>query len=102
MFESIEALIFDCDGTLVDSMPAHFVAWQAVAARYGISFTEQRFYELAGVPSRQVIQQLAAEQGVVLDIETVVAEREMIYWERIEQIEPIPSVVKIASDRAEK
>ena len=47
----IQALIFDCDGTLTDSMPLHFVAWNQTMRRVGIEFTEDRFYALGGIPS---------------------------------------------------
>ena len=45
-----QAIIFDCDGTLADTMPLHWKAWQEVAARHRILFSEDRFYELGGVP----------------------------------------------------
>ncbi|MCA9148229.1 MAG: HAD family phosphatase [Planctomycetales bacterium] len=96
--DTIEALIFDCDGTLVDSMPTHYRSWQTVAARHGIAFTEQRFYELAGMPSRRVIKLFADEAGVEIDVESVVAEREVVYWERIHEIAPIDSVVQVAAN----
>ena len=45
---SPQALIFDCDGTLADTMPQHWRAWQEVTARHGIHFPEDRFYSLGG------------------------------------------------------
>jgi beta-phosphoglucomutase-like phosphatase (HAD superfamily) len=47
--KAYEALIFDCDGTLADSMPVHFLAWQQTEAEHGIAFSEDRFYALAGM-----------------------------------------------------
>ena len=47
----ISALIFDCDGTLTNSMPVHYVCWRQTMARHGIEFGEERFYALGGVPS---------------------------------------------------
>jgi len=52
--KEIKGLIFDCDGTLADTMPLHWRAWQTVTDRYGIVFPEDRFYELGGVPSRHI------------------------------------------------
>ena len=51
----IQALIFDCDGTLADTMPLHWRAWQQVTARHRVHFTEERFYALGGVPSRHIL-----------------------------------------------
>ena len=41
-------LIFDCDGTLADTMPVHFTAWAAMLAPHGVEFPEAQFYALAG------------------------------------------------------
>ena len=46
-------LIFDCDGTLADTMPAHYKAWTAMLDRYGIPFPEPRFYAMGGMPTAQ-------------------------------------------------
>lgn len=62
-----EALIFDCDGTLVDTMPAHYEAWCAALAPLGIAFSRERFYALAGVPTVTIVELLAREQGVTCD-----------------------------------
>src|SRR5579885_3543861 len=59
----IKGLIFDCDGTLADTMPLHWRAWQMVTRRHGLYFPEDRFYAFGGVPSRDILKQLAAEQG---------------------------------------
>lgn len=40
----IEAVLFDCDGVIVDSMPIHAVAWVNLFARYGISITPEDVY----------------------------------------------------------
>jgi beta-phosphoglucomutase-like phosphatase (HAD superfamily) len=46
-------LIFDCDGTLADTMPAHYRAWLHVTDAHGIAFDEDRFYALGGRPTRR-------------------------------------------------
>ena len=66
----IQALIFDCDGTLTDSMFAHFAAWRDALALQGMELCEQSFYRHSGVPSSRVIPMLAAEQDVVVDFES--------------------------------
>lgn len=91
-----QALIFDCDGTLVDSMPLHWRAWQRVMRRYGIRFTEQRFYALGGVPSREILATLKAEQGLAIDPVVVAREKEAAYLELMVGVEPIHTVLEIA------
>ena len=92
-----KGLIFDCDGTLVDTMPLHLRAWQVVARRHGFVFPENRFYALGGVPSRQIAEILSREQGICLDtckVATEKAEEYMAYTDRIKPIEPIVRIVQ--------
>lgn len=93
-----KGLIFDCDGTLVDTMPLHWRAWQKIAARHKLHFPEERFYALGGVPSRDIAKILATEQGINLDNLAVAKEKEVEYLALIEQIEPIHSIVAIARE----
>jgi len=95
----IGALIFDCDGTLADTMPAHYRAWAAMLAGHRLAFTEMQFYGLAGVPSHAIVRLLAAEQGVLLAdgaVEEMVVDKEQRYVELIGDVHPIPEVLAIA------
>jgi beta-phosphoglucomutase family hydrolase len=94
----IKGLIFDCDGTLADTMPLHWRAWQAIAARHRIEFPIDRFYSLGGVPSRDILKMLSAEQGLALDHLAVAREKEAEYLPLIAQVEPINAVVGIARE----
>ena len=94
---SYQAIIFDCDGTLADTMPLHFRAWQMAARRHGFSFPEHRFYALGGVPSREIVALLAKEQGLTLDAQAVAHEKDELYIaliDRVEAIEPVLDVVR--------
>jgi beta-phosphoglucomutase-like phosphatase (HAD superfamily) len=92
----IRGLIFDCDGTLADTMPLHWRAWQTILQRHRLNLTEERFYALGGVPSRDILKLLGIEQGVVLDPVAVAREKESAYQPLIAQIEPVNVVVAIA------
>lgn len=94
----IKGIIFDCDGTLADSMPLHWRAWQAVAARYKLHFPQDRFYALGGVPSRDILRMLGQEQGVLLDHIAVSKEKEAAYLPLIAQVEPVNAVVGVARE----
>ena len=82
--QKFKGLIFDCDGTLADSMPMHWRAWQSVSARHGFKFSEERFYSLGGIPSRDILKVLSLEQGLVLDQFAVAKEKESEYLPLIE------------------
>ena len=89
-------LIFDCDGTLADTMPLHWHAWQMVTQRHGLYFPEDRFYSLGGVPSRDILKMLAGEQGRSLDHIAVAHEKEETYLPLMAQVQPVQAVVEIA------
>ena len=91
-------IIFDCDGTLADTMPLHWRAWQVIAKRHGFSLPEERFYSLGGVPSRDILRVLSTEQGIPLDPLTVAREKEAVYLPLIAQVEPINTVVGVARE----
>jgi len=92
----IKGLIFDCDGTLADTMPLHWRAWQIITQRHGLHFPEDRFYALGGVPSRDILKMLAQEQGRSLDHIAVAHEKENAYLPLMAEVEPIHAVVEIA------
>lgn len=94
----IKGLIFDCDGTLADTMPLHWRAWQVISARHRIDLPEDRFYSLGGVPSRDILKMLSAEQGLGIDHLVVAREKEAEYLPLIAQVEPINSVVAVARE----
>jgi beta-phosphoglucomutase family hydrolase len=94
----IKGLIFDCDGTLADTMPLHWHAWQIVAQRHQLHFPKDRFYALAGVPSEDTLKMLAEEQGRSIDHVAVALEKENLYVPLMTQARPIRAVVEIALD----
>jgi len=97
-YRDYAALVFDCDGTLVDTMPAHFIAWRDTTEHYGLEFAEDRFYALGGVPADRIVRMLADEQGVAIDDPAQVAhEKELAFAEHLGGIEPVHEVVAIAS-----
>ena len=93
-----QAILFDCDGTLADTMPLHWRAWEAIARRHGLALSEQRFYSLGGVPAREILRMLSAEQGLPLDPLAVAREKEAEYLPLIAQVEPINTVVGVARE----
>ena len=91
----IEGLIFDCDGTLADTMPLHFHAWRSTLDRYGIALDEDRFYSLGGQPTVKIVQLLADEQGLDLDADVVANEKEEAFLTRLAEVKPIAPIVDI-------
>lgn len=91
-------MIFDCDGTLANTMPLHWRAWQLITQRHNLHFPEDRFYALGGVPSRDILKLLAQEQGRSLDHIAIAHEKEEAYVPLMAEVEPIHAVVEIAKE----
>lgn len=94
--KAYEALIFDCDGTLTDSMPVHYVAWHRTMQNYGIQFPEDRFYSLGGMPTDKIIRMLADEQQVEVDSHKAAIAKENAFLELLHLLAPIQHVVAVA------
>ncbi|MBW8863464.1 MAG: HAD-IA family hydrolase [Verrucomicrobia bacterium] len=92
----IKGLVFDCDGTLADTMPLHWRAWQMITLRHELHFPQDRFYALGGVPSRDILKMLAQEQNRSIDHIAVAHEKENAYLPLMSEVEPIHAVVDIA------
>ena len=92
----IQGIVFDCDGTLADTMPLHWIAWNRIATRHGLHFPEDRFYALGGVPSRDILKLLSREQNIALDPIAVSAEKDDEYLPMLAQVQPIEAVVSVA------
>jgi beta-phosphoglucomutase family hydrolase len=90
--------IFDLDGTLVDTMPLHYAAWETALRRAGLvgRLDENRFYELGGVPSRKVAALLGEHHGLKLDPEVVYKDKEDAFMSSLQKLELIIPVVEFA------
>lgn len=88
--------IFDCDGTLVDSMPLHHEAWKHGVRSAGADwdFPEELFYSWAGRPLKAVIELLNERFDWSLDPEQVASVKETYYRSHLSRVQAIPEVVE--------
>ncbi|MDP4626360.1 MAG: HAD family phosphatase [Akkermansiaceae bacterium] len=96
--DGFEAVIFDCDGTLVDSMPAHFDAWCEALAAYGAGgvFKEDVFFAMGGRPTKDIVEDLNEEYDLRLDPDAVALAKREAYLAKLGQIEFIDEVADFA------
>src|SRR6476659_11209517 len=75
--------IFDLDGTLIDTMPLHYRAWDAAMRQAGlkVQLDENLFYSLGGVPTRRVAQLIAEHYKLKIDAEQVFHAKEALFTE---------------------
>jgi len=91
---SFRAYLFDCDGTIVDSMPLHYIAWKKALAEWNCSFEEQLFYAWGGRPVTEIIAALNQRDGLNMPVDAVARRKEDLYFELLPQIQAIPEVVE--------
>ncbi|MFM8633292.1 MAG: HAD family hydrolase [Planctomycetia bacterium] len=90
-----EALLFDCDGTLADTMPAHYRAWLTVTEQHGLAFDEDRFYSMGGRPTRDIVATLAREAGIDIDIDAAALMKEEAFLAQMSFVEPVDPVIDV-------
>ena len=92
------AFIFDCDGTLADTMPTHYRAWQIALGERAADFPEAMFYELGGVPTCRVVEILNERHGYSMPVEETVAVKERLFLEFSSEVAAIEPVVAFARE----
>lgn len=90
--------IFDLDGTLVDTMPLHYRAWNEAMRKVGLQgeLDEELFYSLGGVPTRRVAELIAAHYGLKIDPHAVFHHKESLFLALQKDAKLIEPVVEIA------
>jgi HAD superfamily hydrolase (TIGR01509 family) len=89
------AYLFDCDGTIVDSMPLHYIAWSKALGEYGCTFDKELFYSWGGKPAVEIIADLNKMQNLDMPPEALAEHKESLYFALLPQLQPIPEVVEI-------
>lgn len=99
-----DAVIFDCDGTLVHSMPAHFDAWCEALAAFGAGgiFKEDVFFAMGGRPTRDIVVDLNSEYGLKLDPEAVALAKREAFLKKLHLVELIDEVADFAKSLSGK
>jgi beta-phosphoglucomutase family hydrolase len=88
------AYLFDCDGTIVDSMPLHYIAWKEALAEWNCEFDEELFYSWGGRPVAEIVSALNQMNGLSMPVEAVAKRKESLYYEQLPQLKAIPEVIE--------
>jgi len=88
------AYLFDCDGTIADSMPLHYNAWKAVLAEWNCVYEEDLFYSWGGKPVRNIVADLNKIHGLRMPVEEIATRKEGLYLAQIPQLKAIPEVLE--------
>lgn len=96
LISNYSALLFDLDGTLVDSMPAHNRAWQSALEPHGVDITEAELYKLAGTPNFQTAELFINRFQLDVSPEVIVNQKEAFFEVSLVALQIVPVVVEIA------
>jgi HAD superfamily hydrolase (TIGR01509 family) len=91
---AFQAYLFDCDGTIVDSMPLHYVAWKSALAEWNCEFPEDLFYAWGGLPVAKIISLLNEKHGLDIPVEKLARKKEELYFESLPQLKAVPEVLE--------
>ncbi len=95
---AFQAYLFDCDGTIADSMPLHYVAWKTILDEWGCEFDEELFYSLGGMPVREIIAFLNQRHGLDMPVEELACRKEGMYYELLPELKAVPEVLEHIED----
>ena len=88
------AYLFDCDGTIVDSMPLHYVAWRKALGEWNCEFGEELFYAWGGRPTAEIISTLNEKHGLKMPVENVAHRKEEFYFAMLPELKVVPEVLE--------
>ncbi len=94
--ESFEGLVFDLDGTLIDSMPIHNKAWLETLEKHGLISSTQELMFYAGISSVKIVERLNIKHGLNLHPQEISDEKEAIFKERFEEVQLAQQVLDLA------
>ena len=95
----IRGLVFDCDGTIADTMPLHYRAWVQALREHEAEFPEAMFYEMAGIPTVRIIEILNERHGYDIPVQEAADHKESLYVSLVDQVQPIGTDTTTAVSR---
>lgn len=96
---AFRAYLFDCDGTIADSMPLHYIAWTTALGQWKCEFPEELFYAWGGKPPREIIATLNQMRGLAMPVLEVAERKESLYFDLLPQLTAIAEVVEHIDDQ---
>jgi len=93
-----QALIFDLDGTLSDSLPVHIASWNAVCEKLNCTFDERILVEMTGAPTLSFAERIKREQNLEIAAEELVVLKQQEFWKNINQVKPHDAVIGLMKD----
>ncbi|HVN47819.1 MAG TPA: HAD-IA family hydrolase [Bacteroidota bacterium] len=98
----IKGLIFDCDGTLVDSMPLHMKAWEYAITSAGSPWNYDFLFSKKGMQSKDILALYNSEFKLSLNVKEVVAKKQEYFRNHFKEMQEIRIVTDVVRRYAGK
>lgn len=89
-----KAYLFDCDGTIADSMPLHYIAWKSVLSEWNCEFAEELFYQWGGMPVVEIISTLNQRNGLSMPVREIQKRKEELFYANLPLLKAVPEVLE--------
>ena len=91
---NFKAYLFDCDGTVADSMPLHHIAWKKALDEWNCPFDEELFYKFGGVPPVKIVARLNKMHGLAMPLVELADRKENYYYDQLAELKAVPEVIE--------
>lgn len=94
-----KGLIFDLDGTLIDSMPLHLKAWHYACEVYNIDFSSEFLHRHTGIPAWEIAKLLLIEKGIdkQVKLDDFLETKTRYFFsiqEQVKEVEPVANIAR--------
>ena len=91
----IQGLIFDCDGTLANTIPSHLKAYQEVLKGYGLKVPNTFLLQYNGYADVEIMAKVKEAYGAPFDPVEAAHQKEALFLNYLDQVEPIEVIMAI-------
>ena len=96
-----KAVLWDLDGTIVDSAPYHKLAWRDTFNRHGMDFTEEKYRFTLGRRNKEIIRRYIGTNLSEQEVNAIAEQKDESFRAYIKDcIQPFPQVVEIINAMA--
>jgi len=90
-----KALIFDMDGTLVDTLPVHYAAWIKACEKHKVNFSMEYFRKLTGRPALELSKDIIRDYNVPMDPHELLEKKEALVKGQFNKMEVFPAIAEV-------